>query len=259
MTSLAACIVTYRSPLDALSEAIDSLKRCTLPLAITLVDNDSGADYVAQLKTFSGITVVEAGANKGFGFGHNIGIKHAPLCDYYLVVNPDVVVHEGCIESMVAYMEQHPDIGLLAPRVLFPDGTLQPLNKRLPSVFDLFARRFLPVSIQKMRWCKQRMERYAMLDVGYDAAIEVPFISGCFMMFRKSILDRVGLFDEGYFMYLEDCDITRRTAALARCVYYPEAVITHRWARGSHRSLRLMWVMVQSMIHYFNRWGWKFL
>ena len=259
MTTLAACIVTYRSDIAQLREAIESLQRCTLPLSIAIVDNDSGADYVAQLRTIQGVTLLDSGANKGFGFGHNIGIKQAQPCDYYLIVNPDVVVHEGCIEAMATYMDANPDIGLLAPKVLNPDASLQPLNKRLPSVFDLFARRFLPKPIQNMPWCKARMERYTMMDIGYDAIIEVPFISGCFMVFRKPILDQLGGFDEGYFMYLEDCDITRRAAKLGRCVYYPHATITHHWARGSHKSARLMVVMIRSMIHYFNRWGWKFL
>ena len=254
---LAACIVTYRSDIVKLREAVASVQRCGLNLHLMVVDNDSGADYVAQLNQIEGVQVIASGANKGFGFGHNVGMRAAPPCDYYFIINPDVVVHEGCVEAMVAYMQAHPDVVLLAPRVHFPDGTLQPLNKRLPSVFDLFARRFLPKAIQAMPWCKRQMDRYTMMDVGYDAVCEVPFISGCFMMFRKHVLDAIGGFDEGYFMYLEDCDITRRAGTHGRCVYYPHAIITHHWARGSHQSLRLMWVMVRSMIHYFNRWGWK--
>lgn len=259
MTKIAACIVTYRSPFEAVREAVKSLQRSTIAIDVTLVDNDSGQDYVRELKTLDNVRVIEAGANRGFGFGHNIGILNALPCDFYLVANPDVVVQDGCLEAMVDYLKAQPDIGLLAPKVTFPDGTLQPLNKRLPSVFDLFARRFLPASLQQLSWVKRRMDRYAMLDVGYESATEVPFISGCFMLFRKSVLDRVGGFDEGYFMYLEDCDITRRTAEYARCVYYPQATIIHHWARGSHRSLKLMGVMIRSMIYYFRHWGWKWL
>lgn len=259
MTALAACIVTYRSDIAQLRAAVESLKRCILPLVIAIVDNDSGDDYLAQLRTLQGITLIESGANKGFGFGHNIGIRQSVPCDYYLIVNPDVVVHEGCIEAMTTYMDANPDIGLLAPKVLNPDGSLQPLNKRLPSVFDLFVRRFLPPSLQQCAWVQRKMHHYMMLDAGYDAAVQVPFISGCFMMFRKAVLDKVKGFDEGYFMYLEDCDITRRTAAIAHCVYYPDATITHHWARGSHKSLKLMGVMIRSMIYYFNKWGWKLI
>ena len=256
---VAACIVTYRSDIEQLKAAVASFQRTTLTKHLAIVDNDSGEDYLKELHQIRGVPVIQSGANSGFGYGHNVGRSRAVPSDYYLVMNPDVVIHEGCLEAMVSYMDEHSDIGLLAPKVLNPDGSLQALNKRHPSVFDLFARRFLPGPLKNMTWVKKRMDSYEMRDVGYDNVCDVPFVSGCFMLFRDTALRKTGGFDEHFFMYLEDCDITRRLNKHHRSVYYPQAVITHHWARGSHKSLHLLWVMIQSMVHYFNKWGWKWL
>lgn len=257
---ITACIVTYRSPIEQVKAAVASFLRTAFPVHISLVDNDSGADYVRELEQIEGVTLIHAGGNHGFGAGHNLGFAKAPASDYHLVLNPDVVIHEGALDMMVRYLDAHTYVGLLAPRVEYPDGTLQPLNKRLPTVFDLFARRFLPKRVHERNpWVARRMARYEMRDVGYDAVVDVPFISGCCMLFRSEILRRVGGFDDRYFMYLEDCDITRRTSAIARCQYFPDASITHHWARGSHKSWRLMRVMFHSMWVYFNQWGWRLI
>lgn len=260
MLDVAACIVTYRSELGKLHQAVDSFRAQEgIKGALTLVDNASGADYMAQLRQIEGVSLIESGANRGFGFGHNIGIRAAPPHRYYLVMNPDVVIHPGTLRIMIDYMDRHPDIGLLLPQLRHPDGSLQYLNKRLPSVFDFFARRFLPKKLQQCRPIARKLDHFVMKDVGYDAPCEVAFASGCFMLFRAEALQQAGLFDEAFFMYLEDCDIGRRVAAFAKVMYIPDAVVTHHWARGSHHSWRLTWVMIRSMFHYYHKWGWKWL
>lgn len=256
---VAACIVTYRCDLTRLRETVSSFHAQSVSTALTIVDNDSGADYWRELQALPQVKCISSGANRGFGFGHNIGHAQAPPHRYYLVLNPDVVLHENCLSEMVAYMDAHPEVGMLAPRVFFPDGSPQYLNKRLPSVFDLFLRRFLPPLIKNQQWCKARLARYEMRDVGYEAPCEVPFISGCCMMLRAGLWENIGGFDENFFMYLEDCDLTRRVSRHARAMYCPDAHITHHWERGSHKTFRLFVVMLRSMWHYFTKWGWKWV
>ena len=259
MFDVVACIVTYRSAVEEVAAAVASFYDTSLNVHLMIVDNESGEEYLAALKAAVDprAEIISSGRNGGFGFGNNSGIMRSAPCHYFLCLNPDVVIHKGSLETLKTYMDMHADVGVCTPKTLYEDGTLQPLNKRQPTIFDLFARRFLPTYIQRIPMIQHRMEAYMMLDVGYDHEVDVPFMTGCFMFFRKNILDRVGGFDERYFMYLEDADISIRTRAISRAVYVPHATITHRWKRGSHNSKKLFLVMLHSMWIYFNTYGWK--
>jgi GT2 family glycosyltransferase len=257
---VAASIVTYNNPIIEVKLAAQSFLACALPVNLLIIDNNSSEGYLDQLQQAFKAQFIRNGVNKGFGAGHNIGIKNAPYCDYYLVLNPDIKIHEGSLEKLVSFMDEHPEIGIISPKILNEDGSIQYLNKRLPTVFDLFARRFLPSFIQNISFIKKRMDYYIMLDKGYKEIQEVPYITGCFMLFRKSVLDKVEGFDENFFMYLEDTDITRRVnQAGFKSVYYPYASVTHKWARGSHHSIKLTWINIKSAIYYFNKWGWRWI
>lgn len=254
-----AIIVTYRSDLGDVAAAAESFLKTPLHVSLLLVDNDSGAGYLEALteSLLGKARVIPSGKNGGFGFGNNTGLRYAPSSRYILFLNPDVVVGEGTLAKLVAYMDAHPDVGAVSPKVLFPDGTLQPLNKRNPTVLDLFLRRFAPGFVKRLRRVRERLDYYAMMDVGYDVPCEVEFMTGCFMLVRSEILEKVGGFDEKFFMYLEDADLTRRIYKEARTMYLPDVIITHRWRRGSHHSLKLLLVMLHSIWVYFNKWGWR--
>ena len=251
-------IVTYRSDLSDVAAAAESFLDTPLNVSLLVVDNDSGSTYLEALtqQLADKARVIPSGRNGGFGFGNNIGLKHTPPSRYVLFLNPDVVVHQGTLETLVRYLDEHQDVGAVSPKVLFPDGSLQPLNKRNPTVLDLFLRRFAPGFVKNFSMVKARLDYYAMMDVGYDAPCEVEFMTGCFMLLRRELLEKIGGFDERFFMYLEDADLTRRAHAHARTLYIPEATITHRWQRGSHRSFKLMLVMFHSIWTYFCKWGW---
>jgi len=106
------------------------------------------------------------------------------------------------------------------------DGHLHHLCKRLPSPLDLAIRRFAPAS-----WFEAQRAHYEMRDQSYDRPMEAPFLSGCFMFFRSAVLSRLDGFDERYFLYIEDLDLSRRAAVLARNLYTPDIQIVHGPAR----------------------------
>jgi len=257
LLKLAASIVTHNSDLRKLEETVRSLKDSDVEIHLSIIDNASEPAYLDQIKRKFPSCVVESGANKGFSFGHNIGIRNAPDSEYYLVLNPDVFIHKGSLENIIAFMDKHVETGLTSPKILNPDGSIQHLNKRLPTVRDMFLRRFLPPCLQQLAPIKKRMEHYIMLDHGYDKSYKVQYMTGCFMLFRRMILDKIGPFDEGFFMYLEDADITLRTNRISKAIYYPDATITHHWSRGSHRNWRLSWITIKSAFYFFNKWGWR--
>jgi GT2 family glycosyltransferase len=254
-----ACIVTYNNPLEQILNTSDSFLRASICKRLLIVDNNSPNGLLQQLEDRIEANLIDSGTNRGFGFGHNVGIRSSPDCEYFLVMNPDVIIHQDTLEKMTDYLDDHSEVGLLCPKILNEDGSVQCLNKRLPTVFDLFARRFLPKWIQIIPSIKRRMEYYIMKDCGYESIQEVPFVSGCFMLFRKKILDQIGFFDENFFMYLEDTDITVRVNQISKAVYYPDATITHTWSRGSHKSLRFTFITIKSAIYFFNKWGWRWI
>lgn len=256
MLELTAGIVTHNSDFTNLSNTVESYQRVKLNKQLIIHDNSSSESYKSNLKNLNFDKLI-SGPNNGYSFGHNRIFDSTPLAKYHLILNPDVVIPLGTLEAMIKYMDTHHEVGLLVPKILNPDGSLQMLNKRQPSVFNLFARRFLPKFVQNFPKIQKKMENYVMMDKGYESSYEVPYMSGCFMLFRREVFEKINGFDESFFMYLEDADITRRASEISKCVYFHEKSITHHWSRGSHKSLKLTWISVKSSFTYFNKWGWS--
>ena len=192
--------------------------------------------------------------NVGFGVAHNIAIKLGKG-KYHLVLNPDIIFTENSIEKLLNFMKKNPDVGLISPKIVSLDGTIQYLCKRCPCVFDLCIRRFTPKFIQNL--FKNRIEYFEMKETGYNKIMDVCYLSGSFMLFRKSVLEKIGGFDENIFMYFEDADITRRIGEISRTVFYPHTRVIHLWERGSHKNIKYFIIVIVSAIKYFNKWGWK--
>jgi len=126
--------------------------------------------------------------------------------------------------------------------------------KLLPSPIDLFARRFLGRAGKAL--FKRRWDQYELRDLDLNVVREIPSLSGCFMFMRASVLQETGLFDERYFMYLEDVDLCRRIGRVSQTVFYPYVSIVHGYAKGSYQDSRLLKYHISSAIKYFSKWGW---
>jgi GT2 family glycosyltransferase len=100
------------------------------------------------------------------------------------------------------------------------------------------------------------MAAFELRDMDLNRILSVPYLSGCFMLVRRAVLDRIGGFDERFFMYFEDLDLTRRIHRVSQTVYYPAVSITHRHEKGSYKSLRLLYCGLESAVRYFSKWGW---
>jgi len=163
---------------------------------------------------------------------------------------------KGVLEELIEYMDTHPDVGMISPRVLNEDQTLQCLNKRNPALLDLFLRRFY--SGVGLKYFKKRLDHYEMKDQGYDRICEVPFMTGAFMFCRTTVLKKVGGFDPRFFMYFEDADLSRKIQAMGyKTLYYPFVHITHLWQRASQKRIKMAMVFILSGLKYFQKWGWK--
>jgi len=216
---------------------------------VIVVDNNSSDSTVSIIKKdFKNVRLIQNNKNIGFGAAHNIVIKIG-RGKYHLVLNPDIIFTENSIEKLVNFMEANPEVGLVSPKIVYPNGEIQYLCKRLPCIFDLAIRRFTPF--------KKRIDYFEMRDTGYNKIIDVPYLSGSFMLFRQSTLKKIVGFDEKFFMYFEDADITRRIGEISRTVFYPYTSITHLWQRDSHKNIKLFFISLISTVKYFNKWGWK--
>lgn len=248
-------IVIYKNDLKLLQNAVDSFLKNTPDSTLYLIDN-SPTDRYATAFVHPRIRYIFTNKNIGFGAGHNLALKEI-LAEghslYHVVLNPDVYFDNEVFPKLFSYLEKHPEVGLVMPKVLYPDGRLQPLCKLLPTPLTLFTRRFL----QFFPALSNRMNHsYEMHFSGYDKIMEVPFLSGCFMFLRTEALRNVGLFDERIFLYTEDTDLTRRIHQKYRTIFFPEAIIYHYNDRGSYKNAAKLIHHIGSAIRYFNKWGW---
>jgi GT2 family glycosyltransferase len=178
------------------------------------------------------------------------------LGDFHLILNPDVELTEDALTTALDYMNKNPECGLLSPFVSWPDGSQQYLCKRFPTLFDLFLRGFAPGFVQSR--FRARLNHYEMRDViGNKTYWDPPIVSGCCMLFRKNVLQRLSGFDPCFFLYFEDFDISLRAAQISRIVYFPDMKIIHQGGHAARKGWRHIAVFVRSAAVFFNKYRWQ--
>lgn len=252
-------IVVYHNEKSQVLKVVNSVLNTDLEISLFIIDNSTN-DTLKDVRNLDPrIIYIFNNANLGFGKAHNIAMRKSieENIPYHLVLNPDVYFEKGVLEELFEYMEKNPDVGLVMPKGLYPDGRIQYLCRLLPTPFDLLGRRFLNFGPFK-KYVEKRNEIYELRFTGYDKIMEVPYLSGCFMFIRTRVLEKAGLFDERFFMYLEDIDLSRRIHKVAKTVYYPYVEIYHEYGKGSYKNKKLLAFHTESVIKYFNKWGWFF-
>lgn len=254
---ITASIVIYRDRLNEIDGLLYLLQSDAHIASWVVVDNGSSDEIRDAVQTLGGI-YVRTGENIGFGRGHNLALTQLAGVDapYHLILNPDIEFEADSLGRLTIVMDANPDVGLMMPKVLYPDGSNQYLCKLLPTPSDLALRRFAPGIIKRL--AHNRIATYDLRNFDYELPVSVPSLSGCFMFTRRAILDAVGGFDERFFLYMEDVDLCRRMAAISRLLYWPEVSVKHVHQMGSYRSARVLLLHVWSAIAYFNKWGWFF-
>lgn len=243
-------VVLYNTPFAEVERLANTLRKSELVGNIYLIDNSGIENTRFRMLKAEYLFNDE---NLGYGAAHNIAMRKSieQQVLYHLVVNADIVFEASVLNSLLEFMNNNADIGQIMPLILYPDGKIQYLCKLLPTPFDLIFRRFLPAE-----WTKRRTARFEMRCSGYNKTMDVPYLSGCFMFLRVRSLQQIGLFDERFFMYPEDIDLTRRMHQKFRTVFYPEVSVVHHHAQSSYKNKRMLWIHMVNMIKYFNKWGW---
>ena len=240
--------VAVRSLLEVLAKDA-TLSKC-------VIVNNGGAKEACALADSLGFHSIQPGRNLGFGAAHNLALRllRSEAAPYHLILNPDIHLDTGTLSDLASAMDTLPQVGILMPRVLYPDGATQYLCKLLPTPFDLFLRRF---AIGPWKWLfENRMSRYDMKEFDYSRPVYVPVLSGCFMFTRRSVIESIGGFDERFFLYMEDTDLCRRAGNISRLIFWPSITVVHGHAQGSYKSIALLRLHICAAIAYFNKWGW---
>lgn len=254
MSLITASIVLYNTPQSQLDRLLKSIEDSSVGVRVYLVDNSPEAMESAVPK-YDWVTYIKADSNRGYGAGHNIALRRVIAeSDYHFVLNPDISFGPEELGRMIEFMESDSTIGQLMPKVVYPDGSIQWLCKLVPTPADLFMRRFAVGPLKNL--AREKAEHFELRFTGYTQIMDIPYLSGCFMLFRTPALRKIGLFDERFFMYPEDIDITRRMHAEFRTVFFPGATIVHDHAKESYTSLRALVTHIWNIVKYFNKWGW---
>lgn len=250
---ISVSIVAYKTDIEELRKCLKSLVT-DLVTHIYIVDN-SRQQYIADFcNDFKSVEYIPS-ENVGYGGAHNIAIRKAIEAGskYHLVLNSDVYFKPEVLDKIALYMSDHEEVGQIQPYITFPNGELQYTVRLLPTPANLIFRRFLP---QKMGG--KMDSRYTLNFWNHKTSANVAYHQGSFMFFRTEAFKTVGLFDERFFMYPEDIDITRRMHKYYKTLYWPEVSIVHAHRAASYKSKKMLAIHMVNMIKYFNKWGWFF-
>lgn len=243
-----ASIVIYKHNYNEIESTLNSLISSDSLSKIILVDNDV-SDWASSYE-HPKVVYLKSEGNYGFGYGHNLAIKEfAQHSDFFLICNPDIVFESAEFNKLVNFASTS-DAGLFLPKIVYENGENQYGARLLPSPLNLFARRFSP------RYAEKLDESYLLKKINLSKPAFVPYLHGCFMLFRSETLLELGGFDERYFMYMEDVDLSRRCAEKFGNIYYPLAQVVHLHEQGSYKNKTLLKAHLKSAWQYFNKWGW---
>jgi GT2 family glycosyltransferase len=256
MKIVTASVVLYNTPEKLISRVLNCFDNEPICTRVYVIDN-SPIKLTYDFFKHKNIHYIKNQINTGYGAGHNLALKKIiEFSDYHFVVNPDIFFNVGSLKMMISRASRDCSIGLLMPKILYPSGQPQYLCKLLPSPVDLIFRRFMPKYLSYLNL--KRNNLYELKFTGYTNEMNVPSLSGCFMLLSVRAMKEVGFFDERFFMYAEDLDLSRRIHSRFTTLFYPKVEIIHDHAKESYKSLPMLLLHLSSVIKYFNKWGWVF-
>jgi hypothetical protein len=268
-------VVCYNSPpaelenlVSSLLVSIEQLKQRINVAAIPvyLIDNSDSdqldldlLDTDKQLMLALGVELrlLHGHGNIGYGSAHNL-ILNKLKNEFHLILNPDVVTQPDTLSTGIEFLQNNPEVVLVSPHAIDEAGNKQFLCKRVPSLFTFLVRGFFPASIKKP--FQARLARFEMHDLPEDeASTDIPIVSGCFMLSRTDTLKEINGFDERYFLYFEDFDLSLRMGKLGKLAYLPTMKIIHAGGHAARKGFAHLGMFARSGIRFFNSHGWRFI
>ncbi len=268
MTDLSIIIVNWNVR-DLLRRCLEHIPPAVGNLAyeVIVVDNASTDGSQALAHRFPHVRWIQNEENLGFTRANNQGIESA-RGRYICFLNPDTEPQPGSLVTLAHYLDTHPDVGIVGPQLRYPDGTLQPSRYRFPTLVTALMES-TPIA---WHWPHNPWSRrYHCADLSPDHEHEADWLNGACLMVRRQVIDQVGPFDEGFFMYSEELDLCRRAKRQGwRVVYVPDALVIHHEGKSSEQVVAARHVHFnRSKVRYFEkhhgraaaallRWGLRF-
>jgi GT2 family glycosyltransferase len=272
---LSVSVVLHNNSLELLKRSLHSLlaavraaqkEACLGGVSIYLVDNASDAAYRLLLSELLASWPGDESCqlhylpqldNRGFGYGHNRVIESLGS-DFHIVLNPDAELEVDTLCTGLSCMNQDDSIVLLSPRVFGPAGNQEFLCKRYPSALVLLLRGFAPGFIRRL--FRRQLDEYEIRDLcSAEEQVEVDIASGCFMLVRSPALRAVGGFNEDFFLYFEDFDLSLRLQRQGRLVFNPAMRVVHHGGYAATKGLRHVRYFISSGLRFFNLHGWRWI
>ncbi len=229
-------IIVNRNVGKLLSACLDSIKASGgLSYEVIIIDNASTDGSLAVLaRQYPEVKLITNSQNLGFAAACNIGIK-AAAGKYPVLLNPDTLIEPDCLKWLFEFMESNPKAGLAGPKVLNPDGSLQPTIRVIPGYLNVLFSRKSPITAL---WPGNHgASRYMLRGLPDDKPSQVPALGGVCLILRREMLEQTGLLDERYFMYLEDIDLCLNASQKGWQVFYvPQARLMHHWGKSSEQE-----------------------
>ncbi len=236
MNDIAVIVVNWnaREDLRRCLHSLTAAPRPAIACTVCVVDNASADGSAAMVAAdFPEVALTVNRDNLGFSKANNQAIAETSS-RYVFLLNSDAAIHPGALDALVSYADAHPNAGILGPKVLNSDGSLQFSCRRFPSLgAGFFRNTYLGRLFPHNKFARD------YLMIGFDHARDLPvdWVSGCAMLIRRELIERIGALDERFYMYCEDVDICQRTWDAGReVVYVPEAVVTHAIGRSSDNN-----------------------
>lgn len=253
MYDISIIIVSWNAK-DFLFDCLQSIEEdgSSLTKEIIVVDNDS-TDGSAEMveKCYPEVRLIKNEHNYGFAKANNIGIA-VSQGRYICLVNSDVKVFKECFNRLYDHIEQNPSIGVIAPRMLNGDLSLQYTCRRFPSIWNLFCS---AMALNRIFPNTPFFSSDQMFYFKHDVVRQIEVIAGCFLMVRRQACEQVGLLDDQFFMYAEDMDWCKRFwTAGWQIVYFPMAESIH-YGGGSSKNepIRFSVAQEKSLFQYWRK------
>jgi GT2 family glycosyltransferase len=273
LPDLAVSVVLHFSPLEQLRALLESVSRAALEaelsrVAVVCVDHSCDVDYAASCQALieaynaridgaSGlqISLLKPDINRGYGAGHNLAMAEVES-QFHLILNPDVELAPDAIKLALDTFKTQQDIALLAPKGFSASGEPEFLAKAYPSVWVLGLRSLAP------HWVKTRsggaLARYEMRDTPSETLLRpITLASGCCMWVRRAVFDEVRGFDESYFLYFEDYDLSLKLASRGTVIEHRGIRIVHHGGEASRKGFQHIRWFIGGAARFFNQWGWR--